>query len=200
MINNPLPAYLYQQYNNDPDLLAFFTAYNNISQDLLNQTNNLNLPIYTNLNAPLLDWVALSIYGVVRPSLSQIVTTGSANGVYDTQAYNVMGYSINSSTITNNFYIVTDDYFQRILTWNFYKGDGFQYNTRWLKRRIARFLYGVNGTDIPSVNDIYNVSVSYSDSNITIHIPNTSIAPIFQSALLTGALNVPFQYNYNVTY
>jgi len=47
MIETILPAYLYQQYNNDPDLAAFFTAYNDISQGYLDNINSLNLPIYT---------------------------------------------------------------------------------------------------------------------------------------------------------
>ena len=36
MIKNTLPAYLYQQYQPDADLQAFFDAYNTFSQQNLN--------------------------------------------------------------------------------------------------------------------------------------------------------------------
>jgi hypothetical protein len=198
MITTPLPAYLYQQYNNDPDLVAFFTAYNNTSQELLNQTNSLNLPVYTKLSSPLLDWVADSVYGLKRPSLSQVVTGGSSLGVYDTQPYDVMGYSINNSTITSNSYVVNDDYFKRILTWNFYKGDGFQFTNEWLKRRLKRFLYGVNGVDFP-IDNTYEISVEYTNGyQIVVTLPNTTISPILKACFTSNVLNIPFQYTFTI--
>lgn len=204
MIVNTLPAYLYQQYSFDDTtqyLQAFFTAYNNSSQQNLDNLNNINLPIYTNslISGVLLDWVALGIYGVKRPSLS----TGrdfSPLGVYDTVPYDVSAYSEDISGSPGTFYIVTDDYFKRILTWNFYKGDGFQYTTSWLKRRIQRFIYGLNGI-APTIDNTYDVSVVYTaPNNIEITIPNLPVSAILDAAIQDGVLNVPFQYNYTVTY
>ena len=198
-----LPAYLYQQYTQDPyseDLQAFFTAYNNTSQAYLDNTNGLELPIYTSQSAPLLDWTALGVYGVIRPSLGSPITFSPLN-VYDTVPYNTTAYSEDTENAPTGFYVVNDDTFKRILTWNFYKGDGFQYNTQWLKRRVARFLYGVDGTDIPNIDSLYNISVTYgSGETITITIPNIAIAPIFKSAIQSAALNLPFQYNYTIVY
>jgi hypothetical protein len=176
-------------------LQAFFTAYNNESQTRLNATNNLNLPIYTEQNAPLLDWTAYGIYGVIRPSLGS-PTKFSPLGVYDTVPYNTLAYSQDVETSPSNYYLVNDDIFKRILTWNFYKGDGFQYNTQWLKRRVKRFLLGVNGIDFP-IDNTYNISVAYSSGNtVTITVPNYAVTPIFESALQSGVLNLPFEYNY----
>jgi hypothetical protein len=203
MLTEVLPAYLYQQYTQDPysdDLQSFFTAYNNTSQQYLNNTNALNLPIYTIQSYPLLDWTAKSIYGMSRPSISNPVVFSNL-GVYDTVPYNTTAYSQDIETSPNNYYEVTDDVYKRILTWNFYKGDGFQYTTQWLKRRVARFIYGVNGTDIPNIADIYNVSVVYNSNNaITITIPNLAISPIFNSAIQSGVLNLPFEYSYTIVY
>lgn len=203
MLTQVLPAYLYQQYTKDlyvDDLLAFFTAYNDISQVYLNNTNELNLPIYVTQTYPLLDWTATSIYGLPRPTLSSS-TEFSTLGVYDTVPYNTTAYSEDIKTSPNAYYDVTDDIYKRILTWNFYKGDGFQYTVQWLKRRIARFIYGVDGTDIPNIADLYDVSVVYNGGNeITITIPNSPIAVIFEAALLGGRLNVPFQYTYTIVY
>ena len=203
MLTQVLPAYHYQQYTQDPysdDLQAFFTAYNNTSQQYLNATNSLNLPIYTVQSYPLLDWTASSIYGMPRPTLG-VPFPFSPLGVYDTVPYDTTAYSQDVKTSPTNFYEVTDDYFKRILTWNFYKGDGFQYTTQWLKRRVTRFLYGVNGTDIPDIADIYNISVVYGSNNaITIHIPNIAISPFFQAAVASGVLQLPFEYSYTITY
>ena len=200
MLTQVLPAYLYQQYTKDPyneDLQSFFTAYNTESQTRLDATNNLNLPIYTKQIAPLLDWTAYSIYGVTRPSLGSPAQF-SPLGVYDTIPYDTNAYSRNITTGTSNFYVVNDDIFKRILTWNFYKGDGFQYTTQWLKRRIKRFLLGVDGIDFP-IDNTYEISVTYGSNNvITLTVPNYAVTPIFISALESGVLNVPFEYSYVV--
>jgi hypothetical protein len=194
-----LPAYLYQQYTQDQyvdDLQAFFTAYNNESQSRLDATNNLNLPIYTVQSAPLLDWTAYAIYGQKRPSIGT-PTKFSPIGVYDTLPYNSSAYSQDFEIAPSNIYVVTDDIFKRILTWNFYKGDGFQFTNSWLKRRIVQFLYGTNGAPIP-IDNTFNVSVTYSGNTITITVPNLVISPIFQSCLQSGVLQLPFQYTYVV--
>jgi len=195
-----LPAYLYQQYTQDPysnDLQAFFTAYNNTSQTYLDNTNNLNLPIYTQQYAPLLDWTVLGIYGVTRPSIGT-PSQFSPVGAYNTYGYDTRAYASDTEINPTNYYVVNDDIFKRILTWNFYKGDGFQYTTQWLKRRIKRFLLGVDGVDFP-IDNTYQISVVYGANNvITITVPNYAVTPIFISALESGVLNLPFEYSYVV--
>jgi hypothetical protein len=45
------------------------------------------------------------------------------------------------------------------LTWHFLKGDGKYFNIRWLKRRVARWLLGVDGTN-PNIDQTYRISVT----------------------------------------
>jgi hypothetical protein len=55
---------------------------------------------------------------------------------------------------------MSDDILKRTLTWLFYKGDGKYFNVVWLKRRVMRFLEGINGTDQGTATT-YQVSVSF---------------------------------------
>lgn len=196
-----IPSYLYQQYADDSDLQAFVNAYNTIAQEYLNTFINIDLPIYTSsmITGQLLDWVGNGLYGFPRPTLSAPLPF-SSGGSYDTEPYDTVPYSYDDKGGTINYYTVTDDYYKRMLTWNFYKGDGFQYTTTWLKKRIERFLNGVNGAPL-QIDNTYNISVTYSgEYTIDINIPDTTISPIFKAGIQEGALYVPFQYTYNVTY
>lgn len=182
------------------NLNAFFLAYNIISQKNLDVTNDLRLPIYTKFKGIYLDWVATGIYGLVRPSLGN-AGTATYFGYYNTVPYDTSPYGVGVTSTPIVSYQVNDDYYKRILTWQFYKGDGFQFTTTWLKRRIKRFLYGINGIDFP-IGDTYEISVEYGFPNtINITIPNiydTSL--VFQQGIQNGVLNVPFNYEFTVTY
>lgn len=148
----------------------------------------------------------VSVAGVSPTSYNGtvIVTASSAGSIsYSSSA---TGSQTVSGTITVSVYNTTDDYFKRILTWNFYKGDGTVFNMRWLKRRIVRFLNGVNGVDV-SCADTSNVSVVIANDpvtsrptvfNITVANGGTS-ATILIAAIQSRAVNLPFQYTYNVT-
>jgi hypothetical protein len=201
MIIKNLPSYLYQQYNDDSDILAFFDAYNTSSQTNLDRINNLNLPNYTTKFGLLLDWVALGIYGLKRPVLPFSGTIGS--GVYNESIYDTTVYNENVILTPSGFYETTDDLFKRIITWNFYKGDGYQFNITWLKNRVYRFLAQTNGIPTPIPNT-YQISVAFGAGNaVNITIASgslTTLAPILQAGINSGALQVPFQYNFNIIY
>ncbi|EPB4501580.1 hypothetical protein [Yersinia enterocolitica] len=65
--------------------------------------------------------------------------------------------------------VASDDVFKRVMTWNYYKGDGFNFTIPWLKRRIMRFLTGVDGVDV--LNDQrWSISVLFSSSGASISI------------------------------
>lgn len=160
---NIIPSYLYVQYNDDPDLQAFVAAYNTMAQDYLDWFNNVNLPVYTGLSGALLDWVAQGLYGMVRPSLPS--GRNLDKGPLNTYAFNTLGYNSRKSVGPANVTVTSDDLFKRIMTWNFYKGDGKTVTVRWLKRRIMRFLIGTAGS-APNIEQTYNISVTFGAPNI----------------------------------
>lgn len=214
MLNAFPPAYLYQQYALDSNLQALVAGINAYQQGLTNRLLGFNLPIYPQLVGPappsLLDWVALGLYGMLRPVFIYASggVPGGENAVYDSGEYDSFIYDGGGGSSTYSYQLATDDQFQRCLTWNFYKGDGFQFNARWLKRRVERFLQGTNGWDPgvllngwANVQDTYDVSVVFTATEVTITIPPTygTVGQILQQAFTTGGvLNVPVEYGYTV--
>lgn len=192
-------AYLFQEYNDDQDLQAYFASFNSYAQNFVDWFNQINLPIYTSplISGTLLDWVALGLYGVLRPTLSS--GKNQNLGPYNTAVYNQLmwnGYKVIGAT---NVTVTSDDIFKRILTWRLYRGDGQTFNPQWLKRRIIRFLNGPNGTD-PVIQNTYAVSVSFpSRFVINVVLPIDPNAIILQEAMQSGAVELPFQYQFNIT-
>ena len=157
-----ISSYLYKEYDDDSDLQAFVSSYNALAQQYIDTINALNLPIYTQQSGVLLDWVAQGLYGIARPYLSSGLI--QQLGPYNTVAFNVLAYNQSKAQSNVQVAITSDDTFKRIITWHFYKGDGKVFNVRWLKRRIMRFINGVNGT-APNVDDTSQVSVSFGVGN-----------------------------------
>ena len=180
--------YLYQQFQDDQDLAAFVSSYNTIFQQYLDYANGLELPIYTNLSGALLDWIGASFYGLPRPLI------GNPSGaVFNAFKYNQAAYG---SGVVSPL-LASDDAYKRILTWMNFRGDGFISNVEWLKRKIKRFLLGVNGSS-PWIDNAYEISVSFGPGNavtIVINYPqdqgSVNLACIY---LNSGVLSTPFQY------
>lgn len=209
MLTQTIPAYLYQQYNDDDDVRAFVDAFNEASQQQLDDFNALNLPYYPGLTGDLLNWVAEGLYGLTRTALETPPT--AALGPLNTQPLNTA--ALNSYVApTQTYYSLTDDVFQRILTWDFFKGDGKRFCMRWLKRRIMRFLVGANGVDPEPWNpgfvigpeDTSAISVQVASSVLTVTINQAlissqvqlvpNILTLFQLAFEGGQLELPAQY------
>jgi hypothetical protein len=191
------PAYLYQQYADDDNVRAFFTAYNIYAQAYPDYFNNLNLPIYTQLSGPLLDWVAAGLYGITRPQLP--AGQGIAPmGPYNSWAFNTLPFNGFRPGQAATYTSTSDDTFKRIITWAFWKGDGKTFTPSWLKRRINRFLYGVNGTDAPNPVTYGISAVPTGFKEWTITVPNSTYGGIFKSAVASGALELPFQCSWSV--
>lgn len=90
---------------------------------------------------------------------------------------------------TLNHALVNDDVYKRVVTWAFFKSDGKTFNIRWLKRRIMRFLAGVNGVD-PGINQTYQISVTFGPPNIVYINILGGIAQV-----TGGAIFNDFQFN-----
>lgn len=200
-VQNVIPAYLYQEYADDEQVQAFFDAYNAYAQAYLDYLNNLNLPIYTNgnISGPLLDWVATYLYGFARPTLEQGVASPPMGPM---NTWPMARIPINSYTPARSpsFFNTTDDIYKRILTWLFYKGDGKVFTPEWLKRRINRFLTGLNGQDVDNQSQ-YDISVAPTGFKAwTITLPSANaMSNVLQAAIAVGACELPFQITWSVS-
>lgn len=190
-----IPSYLYWQYRDDEPLQASRDAYNAEAQRYVDWFNAVNLPVYTGLSGDLLDWVAEGLYGIARPSLPAGV--GVTIGPFDTFVINGAPFNFFDVEGDDEFYATSDDTFKRIITWAFYKDDGKAFSIRWLKRRIARFLGGVDGVSF-NVDQTYDVSIELGPDN-EVHINVGTYAPLLKSAIDAGVLELPFQYEFIVT-
>ena len=196
-----IPAYLYQQYADDDNLQALIDALNTMTQQYITWFATIGLPVYTGamIVGALLDWVATNLYGQPRPVLSS--GTVLQIGPPATFAPATLQPAVLKTTTSPVFYSVDDDVYKRVLTWNFYKGDGRTFSIRWLKRRIARFLLGLNGTDVVPIDQTYNISVAFgSGTEIDIALLTSyPLSTIFKAAIDDGVLQLPFQFTYVVT-
>jgi hypothetical protein len=138
----------------------------------------------------LLDWVAQGLYGYPRPVLSQ--TTYTSRGGFNTSPFNASLFGGFTRTPNGQYYIVNDDIYKRCLTWNFYKADGLQFSAKWLKRRVARFLQGVNGVDI-GTDDTSYISVQYGYTGTApLLVPLTQTVANGLTVRLAGFNSAPF--------
>ena len=215
---NVIPAYVYDQYSDDENLQGFFEVLNAMCQGYLDWFNQTPLPLYTNpnINGPLLDWVGNSLYNIPRPVISDVqqVVKGAMATVPLT-ALPIAGFQISESGTSA---IATDDVYKRVLTWFMYRGDGMQMSVEWLRRRIARFIYGINGTDLTDVGLISTVSLSQVNSQSggvmgngvmglmvmglafskVLHkgianLPSYPMSSVLQELVNTGVIPLPFQ-------
>jgi len=207
-------AYPYQEYADDDDIQALIGAYNGYTQTVIDWFNSIDLPYYPGLSGVELDWVANGLYGTQRTQLASPLD--QALGMLNTLELNtsVLNRYTPSSQI---FYELPDDIFKRILTWNLYKGDGNRFSMRWLKRRIARFLFGVNGIDpqpwVPGFTvgaettsaigtvvstgiDGHTLTISLDQSLLSLQSQQITagVLTLFRLAFLGGRLELPMQY------
>lgn len=142
-----IPAYLYAQYSDDANLQAYIQAYNELATGYLDWFVQTPIAVWTNPNVTglLLDWIGQNLYGFPRPV--QATLTETHKGGIATQplsSFQIAGYS---RTLSGTGQAVNDDLYKRSLTWVLYLGDGRNATIPWLRNRVRRFLYGVNGSD-----------------------------------------------------
>jgi hypothetical protein len=165
-LTKTIPAYLYKEYEDDDDLQSFFMSYNTMAQQYVDTFNDLNLPVYTKQGGALLDWVGQGLYDIPRPTLYS--GKRHAIGPINTYGGNMLpplGAYRNLNQVSN-VTVTSDDIYKRVMTWHLYKGDGKQIGIPWLKRRLARFLNGANGSNWDG--DTNQISVSMAPGSIAI--------------------------------
>ena len=96
MLSQVIPAYPYQEYSNDPNIVGFFNAANTMTQQYVSWFNQIGLPIYTGLSGPLLDLIANGLYGYYRPTLKgQLVSDDVMKRCMTWQLYKGDGKTFN---------------------------------------------------------------------------------------------------------
>ncbi|MXV43589.1 hypothetical protein GS501_00655 [Saccharibacter sp. 17.LH.SD] len=196
------PATPYQQFSDDADIIAFFEAYNALMQEIIFWMVGHPMALYIGpaLTGNLLSYCALCLYGQFRYRISY-VELRSVTGAIDTTTINRLSVD---ETVIDKRYIgnsISDDLFKRILTWNFYKGDGLNFSIPWLKRRIMRFLTGDDG-HAWRFNSTDPVSVRLEGRKVII-TPDTGpwshdLVIILSRILTNGILNVPPMFTFMV--
>jgi hypothetical protein len=220
-----IPSYLYDQYNDDADLQAFVDSYNAISQGYLDWFNNTPLGVYTSnaITGPLLDWTAQGLYGIKRPVISSSITREA--GAVDSSPVNTMPVNGFKKTASGAAQVANDDIYKRALTWSLFLGDSKQMSMHWLKHRIARFLFGVNGSDVSmdylnyisimpvmmrqvwGVNEnavntdaVNSITMKKAKSvQILIQVPTSPATDAFIALLQQGILPMPTQITFTIT-
>jgi hypothetical protein len=103
---------------------------------------------------------------------------------------------------TSEFVAASDDIYKRILTWKLYRGDGYSMNITWLKKRLMRFLTGVNGASL-AIDNTDPISVKVSTTNtitITVNYPtDTASVTLLIECMNSGFLDMPLQYQTVIT-
>lgn len=218
-------AYLYDEYSDDSDLQAFIAAYNALAQGYIDWFNTTPLGFYTspNITGQLLDWTAEGIYGIKRPVISSLLTR--TIGSMNSQPMNVVAMNQHTILRGGTAQVASDDIYKRVLTWILYRGDGMQSSIIWLRKRVARFIYGANGSDVP-LSDTLNVGIirpnlpavgalnsipmntramntrasrnKMAAHTLEIVLPSSTISQQFVNLLQQGYLPVPFQVTFRV--
>lgn len=191
-----IPSYPYVQFADDVNISAWFAAYNTYAQKYLDWFNDTPLFDYTNssVTGAFLDWIANGVYGVYRTPIP--CGQGRYIGPLNTYTPNEIPLNQQKESSGAASYAMTDDIFRRVITWNFYKGDGLNPSIPWLKRRVARFL----GADVVGHNDI---SITISSRTVSIKIINSSnynstVISNMKSVISLGYVNLPFNYTFTV--
>lgn len=190
-------AYPYVQFADDENISAWFDAFNKYAQQYLDWFNNTPLFDYTNTDVQggFLDWMAEGVYGCYRTPIPY----GDVRDKGPLNTYTPNDIPFNTRVELSNLqsFTMTDDVFRRVITWNFYKGDGMQFNIHWLKRRVLRFLGG-------ATDNTYDVSVSITGHVATIKIENpgsydSKLLNYLESVINLGYVNLPFNYSFEVS-
>lgn len=186
-----IKSYPYVQFADDENITAWFDAYNTYAQQYLDWFNNTPLAVYTRseISGALLDWVANGVYGCYRTPIA--FGNSRSIGPLNTYTPNYIPFNQGKKLSDVTSFTMTDDIFKRVITWNFYKGDGVQISIPWLKKRIARFT-GLNFTDISvtvGANKSVMVKVTGADSEILSYL---------QSIMQLSLVNLPIGYTFTV--
>lgn len=187
-----IKSYPYVQFADDENITAWFDAYNTYAQQYLDWFNNTPLAVYTRseISGALLDWVANGVYGCYRTPIA--FGNSRSIGPLNTYTPNYIPFNQGKKLSDVTSFTMTDDVFKRVITWNFYKGDGVQISIPWLKKRAARF------TNVPYKNILVSIG-SGNIINLTVVGADFEIFNYLKSVMELKLVNLPISYSFTVT-
>lgn len=196
-------AYPYHQFTDDVNITAFFDAYNKIAQDYLTWLVEHPFALYTRseITGGFLNYCAYCLYGQFRYRISDVHLQGYTGALNDTD---INRLAVDEVDIRKQYKgaAISDDNFKRILTWNFYKGDGLNFTIPWLKKRVMRFLTGENGKT-KQFNNCEKISVTFQGRHITITVKpgnwDEKLVSVLDNIINNGVLNIPVMFKFTVT-
>lgn len=187
-----IKSYPYVQFADDENITAWFDAYNTYAQQYLDWFNNTPLAVYTRseISGALLDWVANGVYGCYRTPIA--FGNSRSIGPLNTYTPNYIPFNQGKDLSNVTSFTMTDDIFKRVITWNFYKGDGVQISIPWLKKRAARFM------NVPYKNILVSIG-SGNVINLIVVGADFEIFSYFKSVMKLKLVNLPISYSFTVT-
>ena len=205
---NRFQAFVYRQYQDDDDVQILCAAFNQAAGEFVGLFETLNLPVYAGnplIVGELLDWVGQGLYGIPRPTIP--LGAQQVIGPFDTYGFATGPAFASQEEVGSVPYVrASDDVYKRVLTWHHWRGDGRQFTIPWLKRRIARFMYGADGTNFADLGTLGSVSViPVSPASFKVMIaaapgsPTAAMALLLRELVLAGLLELPFQYSFSIT-
>ncbi|WP_168194425.1 hypothetical protein [Formicincola oecophyllae] len=196
------PAYSFVQFADDPSINAFMTATNQTAQGGLDWLLQHPLALWTapQMKGGLLAYSLYCLYGQGRPNTNFTILKTSSGAINDTDVNRMEIDGQNMDTVTVSP-LEADDILKRVATWNFFKGDGFNFTIPWLKRRVMRFLTGSGGAS-GRFNNTVPVSVQVAGRGVTITVASGpwdgDVIAALTGLLEAGHLHLPTMYNFTL--
>lgn len=185
-----LDIFAYDQWQGIPEVVAYFGATKHFTHEIIRELTEKSFSDYFKFKGDMLDYIALCIYGEMRPAY---LNSGDYKAFGALNSLPLNQDPLNSTKVMwdTDGEAVTDEIFRRIITWNFYKGDGRMPSIPWIKRRCKRFLTG-NWLD---QGDLGNISLKFNRNVITIKSTGFGIwDKILGDAIESGVLKLPFGF------
>jgi hypothetical protein len=203
VLQNIPPSYQYGQYQLDPNVQASVDAFNGEAEGIFYWLQNYPIADYRTdpISGDLLSWVGLGLYNMPRTVQVSTVYNRSlsiADSPYGNIAFASTDYQNFTSTVLN----LTDDQYRRCITWNIYSGDGWVFNTTWLRNRVARFLYSADGYSDITIGELSNVNINWlgdRQAQIFAVTQDTALVDLMNIAILNEYLQTPLGYNFTLT-
>lgn len=216
------PAYLYQQYSDDPNLQSFVDSFNNTATQYLTWFNSTVLPDYSTLSGRMLDWIGTQLYGIARPFVTISAqafanTNNAAPYAAAVLGLSQLGYGVSTASdrtyVTNTSAYMTTHYTQDAytaasrsappLTYSPASDDVYRRVLQWNTYRgdgsrfTMRWLKNrvARFLDMDAIGSAPSIEIA-APSTIVIGAPASTLRSALESLFTSGDMVLPAQYSW----